>query len=58
MSRNITLTEKQAEALEAFCEAFDLCTTGQWTTVAQHMTYAGVDDPEGALEEAREALRG
>lgn len=54
----VTLTAKQAEALEAFCEAFDLCTTGQWPAIADHMSEAGIADPDGALAEAREILRG
>ncbi len=58
MPKSITLNEQQAEALETFCEAFDLCTTGLWPNIAAHMRGAGIEDPETSLEEARSRLRG
>ncbi len=59
MAGNITLTKEQSDALEAFCDAFDMCTTGQWTAIAAHMkNECGIEDPEVSLENAREALRG
>ncbi|MDY6960295.1 MAG: hypothetical protein SV862_00130 [Pseudomonadota bacterium] len=56
--KDVTLSEKQAEVLEAFCEAFDLCTTGVWPVIAENMKDAGIADPDEALAEAREVLRG
>ncbi len=55
----ITLTDPEAHALEAFCESFDLLTTGAWAAIEAHMRDAhAIADPEAALEEARRALRG
>jgi len=53
------LTRSQAEALEAFCECFDLYTTGAWTGIEAGMREDfGIENPEAALESARRALRG
>lgn len=53
------LTEEQASVLEAFCESFDLYTTGMWAQVEEGMRDDwGIEDPEGALDDARRALRG
>jgi hypothetical protein len=53
-----TLTSDQAEALLAFCECFDLLTTGAWQPIEEAMREDfGIEDPEAALEEAKEALR-
>ena len=53
----VTLTAKQAEALFAFCEAFDLVTTGVWAQVEQSMRDDfGIEEPEQQLEEAKRAL--
>jgi hypothetical protein len=55
----ITLTDEEAGALEAFCESFDLLTTGAWAPIEAHMRDAhAIPDPETALENARRALRG
>lgn len=55
----ITLTDEEATALEAFCESFDLLTTGAWAPIEEHMRDAyAIADPEAALEAARRALRG
>ncbi len=55
----ITLTQEQAQALEAFCESFDLRTTGAWTQVEEGMREDfGIADPESAIEDAKRALRG
>lgn len=56
--KTVTLTEEQATALEAFCESFDMNTTGVWRDVARGMREQGIDDPETALNEARAVLRG
>lgn len=54
-----TLTNEQADALEAFCECFDLHTTGVWAHIEEGMrSDFGIEDPEEAIEEARRALRG
>ncbi len=52
----IKLTREQAEALKAFLDAFDLHTTGIWSTIEEAMVEMGIDDPETALEDARNAL--
>lgn len=55
----ITLTNDEALALEAFCESFDLLTSGAWAPIEAHMRDAyAINDPELALETARRALRG
>ena len=55
----ITLTDEEATALEAFCESFDLVTTGAWAPIEAHMRDAyAIPDPETAIEKARRALRG
>ncbi|MFE3838875.1 hypothetical protein [Pseudogemmobacter sonorensis] len=52
-----TLTQKQVMALLAFLEAFDLTTTGAWAGIESCMRDDfGIDDPEAALAEARDAL--
>jgi len=52
-----TLTDEQATALLAFLDAFDMHTTGVWAVIAESMREEfGIDDPEEALAEAREAL--
>lgn len=52
-----TLTEEQAQTLIAFIEAFELVGNGWWAPVAQMMRESyDIEDPETALEEAREAL--
>ena len=52
-----TLTSEQASALVAFLDAFDLTTTGAWAGIESCMRDDfGIDDPEAALAEAREAL--
>lgn len=53
----VTLTRQQAEALKAFLDAFDLHTTGAWAPIEAAMREEfGIDDPEDALEDARQAL--
>ena len=53
----ITLTTSQAQAIIAFMEAFDLCTTGAWTPIERMMQDDfGIEDPEQELEEAKAAL--
>lgn len=53
------LTKRQAETLEAFCECFDLYTSGAWTGIENGMRKDfGIENPEAALESARRALRG
>lgn len=52
------LTTEQAQALLAFCECFDLYTTGAWAQVEKGMRADfGVEDPETAIEDAKEALQ-
>lgn len=52
-----TLTSEQASALVAFLDAFDLTTTGAWAGIESCMRDDfGIDDPEAALADAREAL--
>lgn len=52
------LTEQQAAALLAFLETFDLHTTGVWALLAEKMTEEwGIEDPESALEDAKQALQ-
>lgn len=51
------LTEQQAAVLAAFLDAFDLHITGAWATIEAAMRDEyGIDDPEAALADAREAL--
>jgi hypothetical protein len=53
-----TLTNEQAEALYAFCECFDLHTTGVWARIEQAMIEDfGIDSPEDAIESAKQALQ-
>lgn len=53
-----TLTKEQAQALFAFCECFDLYTTGAWAQVENGMREDfGIEDPEIAIEDAKEALQ-
>lgn len=53
-----TLTDKQAEAILAFCDSFDLVTAGAWAGIEEHMREEfGMDDPEAALTDALDALR-
>lgn len=53
-----TLTEDQANALLSFIQGFEETTTGVWAHVAEWMREnGGIDDPEAALEDAREALQ-
>jgi len=55
----VVLTLAQAAALEAFCECFDLNSTGLWSRIEDDMREDfGIIDPEGDLESARRALRG
>ena len=52
-----TLTDEQAATVVAFLDAFDLHTTGVWAVLEEAMREEfGIDDPEAALEEVREAL--
>lgn len=51
------LTQAHKDALLAFMEAFDMTTTGAWNAIADHMIEAGIADPDGDLEAAKEALR-
>lgn len=52
------LTDEQAMTLVAFLESFDLHTTGAWVAIEQAMRDEwGIDDPEAALNDAREALQ-
>lgn len=52
------LTEQQAETLIAFLDSFDLALTGVWPAVEKHMRDSyGIEDPESALEDARNALQ-
>jgi hypothetical protein len=52
-----TLTREQAEALAAFLAAFDEL-TGAWVHVEKSMREDwGIEDPEAAIESAREALQ-
>ncbi len=55
----ITLTRDQADAIVAFCESFDLYTTGAWAQIEDGMRDDfGIEDPESALEDALRTLRG
>lgn len=55
----VTLTDEQANVLFAFCESFDLHTMGAWVGVESGMRDDfGIDDPETALEDAKQALQG
>jgi len=57
--KTVTLTKDQAAVLLAFCESFDLVTTGAWAPISEAMeTNFGIADPEGELEAAKEALQG
>lgn len=52
-----TLNEEEATALLAFLTAFDEL-TGQWPQVEQIMRDEwGIEDPETALEQARQTLQ-
>jgi hypothetical protein len=52
-----TLTDDQAYTLASFLDAFDLHLTGAWPAVRDGMADEfGIEDPEAALEDAREAL--
>lgn len=54
-----TLTKEQVEALLAFLDAFDQRTTGVWSGIEEHKKENwGIEDPESAIEAAREALQG
>ena len=58
MARTKTLTEDQVTALLAFLDAFDQTTTGAWSAIEEHMRESwGIEDPETALEAAREGLQ-
>ena len=51
------LTKTQAETIFAFFECFDLCTSGVWAQIKKAMCENfGIEDPEAAIEEARQAL--
>ena len=51
------LTSEQATVLLAFIEAFDLTTTGAWAPIESEMRENwGIDDPEAALQDVRQAL--
>ena len=53
----VILTKEQAEALAAFLDAFDQTVTGAWPDVEEHMRENwGIEDPEAAIEDARQAL--
>lgn len=53
-----TITEEQAQALLAFLDAFEQTTTGVWGAIEEHMAENwGIDDPEAAVEAARNALQ-
>jgi hypothetical protein len=56
--KSVTLTEEQATVLEAFCESFDMNTTGVWRDVERGMREQGIVNPDQALSDARAALRG
>lgn len=52
-----TLTREQVAALIAFLDAFDLTTTGAWAGIEAAMRDDfGIEDPEAALQDVREAL--
>jgi len=52
-----TLTEEQAQAITAFFEAFDLHQSGLWPVIEKVMKEEwGIDDPDAAITEAREAI--
>lgn len=52
------LTKEQVEALLAFLDAFDQRVTGAWPGMEEHMKEIwGIEDPESAIEDAREALQ-
>lgn len=51
------LNEAQVAALMAFLNAFDMTVTGAWPGIEQCMREEfGIEDPEAALSDAREAL--
>jgi hypothetical protein len=56
--KTITLTEKQADTLEAYCESIDLTLSGIWPAIEREMRDKGFDNPDEALEDARRVLRG
>jgi hypothetical protein len=57
LSPLITLTPEQAATLLAFLEAFEAVTTGVWAKIEEEMVQShGIEDPDAALTEAREAL--
>lgn len=52
------LTDEQATVLRAFLDAFDLQATGVWTSIEKAMRDDfGIENPEEALEDARDALQ-
>lgn len=52
-----TLTDEQAATLVAFIDSFDLRTTGAWVGIEDEMRNSfGIENPEEALEDARQAL--
>lgn len=53
------LTNEQAKALEAFLSGFDMYVTGAWPSIEEYMRDEwGIEDPEDAIEDARQALTG
>lgn len=52
------ITDENAQAIIAFMDAFDLHITGIWPVIEKAMREeGGIDNPEEALEQAREALQ-
>jgi hypothetical protein len=55
----IKLSENHIQTLVAFLDSFDMALTGAWPAVdAMMRDEFGIDDPEGAMAEIREALAG
>ena len=51
------LTNEQAKVLDAFISSFELYVTGAWPAIEKGMRDDfGIDNPEEALEEAKQAL--
>jgi hypothetical protein len=52
------LTNEQAKVLDAFISSFELYVTGAWPAIEKGMRDDfGIDNPEEALEEAKQALQ-
>ena len=53
----VNLSKKQAEAILAFMECFDLYTTGVWSKIEEKMIDDfGIEEPEKILEDAKQSL--